>query len=699
MNKATNLDRERSEPKTTSDERIPSDYPVRPGESSCRSYLHSGLCVRGSNCLFNHPRCKFFLRGFCKDGSACKFLHSKDNEAPMRQIDYGQEEKETKDWVFNIEKKYNLSLSQICDGIVAGYKRAKMGKRRGSQENVKEHRQRENTGWQRYFEKKRREAQEHDKLDKKRQRDVEKMEIEAEESSEEQRLKDFQGLERFKDISQIHDEIVAGYIRPRKMVKIFEESGEEQRLKVFQREEGAEYNDKPRNGVNNSKNSEKRIEEAKREDDTRTYSAGTESISMEETKERDLDSRSRKSDVTTDRRHKRDPGTWAEKREPDLITDHKESYVVDTLKQQRLGDVEMQQQRSHETESKNRATNLGWERSEPKTISDERIQNGYQVRPGERICRSYLQTGLCDHGSNCLFNHPTCKFFRRGFCTDSSACKFIHAKNNEAPRLPNNTMRQPLPSDVKILPEFSHPKDRDGAETMRQGSGRHETESAYRPDEKKCNSSLSQISVVGMVAGSSSYKEKEQRQAHDDPLELRDNTEWQRGQAQENVHEHRPRDITDCQRYYEMGRRDAQEIVQQHRQRDITEFLRYFEMGRRDAQVIVQQHRQREASGRQRYLEEEKSEAQENDQEQRLMVTTLDGRFDERRHETESSSMAEKREELFTSLQSRFKDVIDDIAAGYERVGTEHGEGNVGRQRVEAEEIVQEQSNRGGDVL
>ncbi|XP_048614879.1 uncharacterized protein LOC111210883 [Brassica napus] len=75
-----------------------------------------------------------------------------------------------------------------------------------------------------------------DKVDKKRQRDVEKMEMEAEESSEEQRLKekaiqDFQGLERFKDISQIHDEIVAGYIRARKMVKTFEESGEEQRLK------------------------------------------------------------------------------------------------------------------------------------------------------------------------------------------------------------------------------------------------------------------------------------------------------------------------------------------------------------------------------------------------------------------------------------------------------------------------------------
>ncbi|XP_018510317.1 putative zinc finger CCCH domain-containing protein 9 isoform X1 [Brassica rapa] len=373
---------------------------------------------------------------------------------------------------------------------------------------------------------------------------------------------------------------------------------------------------------------------------------------MEETKERNMDLRSSKSDVRTHRRHKRDPRICAEKRdnkdsglrinESHQTHDHKESYADI----QRARDVEMQQQGRHGSESKNKV----------------KRNSGYQVHPGERICPSYLQTGLCEHGSNCLFNHPTCKFFRRGFCKDGSDCKFIHAKNNEALRLPN-TMRQPL----------SHPKDRDGADTMRQGSGRHETESAYRPEEKKYN----------------------------DPQEQRDNTEWQRGEAQENVHEHRQRDITDCQRYYEMGRRDAQEIVvKQHRQRDITESLRYFEMGRRDAQVIVQQHRQREASGRQRYLEEEKSEeAQENDQEQRLMVTTLDGRFDERRHETESSSMAEKREELFTSLQSVFKDVIDDIAAGYERVGTEHGEGNVGRQRVEAEEIVQEQSNRDGDVL
>lgn len=28
---------------------------------------------------------QFFLRGACKEGSACKFIHEKDNEAPMRQ--------------------------------------------------------------------------------------------------------------------------------------------------------------------------------------------------------------------------------------------------------------------------------------------------------------------------------------------------------------------------------------------------------------------------------------------------------------------------------------------------------------------------------------------------------------------------------------------------------------------------------------
>ncbi|CAF2044840.1 unnamed protein product [Brassica napus] len=482
---ATNLDRERSEPKTASDERTPSDYPVRPGQSSCRSYLHSGLCVRGSNCLFNHPRCK---------------------EKELKQI-------EKTEWQRR-EAQRNVKEH-----------RQREGQRREAQENVQEHRQKETSGCQRYSEKKRREAQE---------------------NTQERRFVEIPGNHKV------------------------DAHGQEYNLQVRRKRESIEWQTREAQEMGRRKS--KAFSEEQR------------------VKERNMDLRSSKSDVRTDRRHKRDPRICAEKRdnkdsglrinESHQTHDHKESYADI----QRARGVEMQQQGSHESESKNKV----------------KRNSGYQVHPGERICPSYLQTGLCEHGSNCLFNHPTCK-------------------------------------------------DRDGAETMRQ----------------------------------------------------RDNTEWQRGEAQENVHEHRQRDITECQRYYEMGRRDAQEIVvKQHRQRDITESLRYFEMGRRDAQVIVQQHRQREASGRQRYLEEEKSEeAQENDQEQRLMVTPLDGRFDERRHETESSSMAEKREELFTSLQSVFKDVIDDIAAGYERVGTEHGEGNVGRQRVEAEEIVQEQSNRDGDVL
>ncbi|KAJ4916831.1 putative zinc finger CCCH domain-containing protein 9 [Raphanus sativus] len=333
-----------------------------------------------------------------------------------------------------------------------------------------------------------------------------------------------------------------------------------------------------------------------------------------DSQERNLDLRSSKPDVRTDRRHKRDPRTWEGKREnnesglrmngPGQVRNH-----ADVLKQPR--DVEMQQQqlrRHDETE---------WKR-----------------------------------------------FFRKGYCKDGSDCKFIHAKNNEAPRLPNNTtMRQALSSNLKILAEFSHPKERDGAEPMPQ--------------------------------------EKEQRQAHEDPQEQRGNTEWQRyfemgrRDAQDIVQKYRQRNITDSRRYFEMGMRDGQEIVQrhrqretsdqqtqenvqEHRQRDITERQRYFEMGRRDGQEIVQQHRQRETSGRQRYLGEEKSE----EQEQRLMATTSDRKFDERKHQTESSSMAARKSELVTSLQSVFK---DDIAAGYKRTGIEHGEGG---QRVEVEEIV-----------
>ncbi|KAG2303897.1 hypothetical protein Bca52824_032548 [Brassica carinata] len=599
--KERKLDREKSEHKTIVDERSRRrGYPVRPRERACRSYRHTGLCIYGSNCLFNHPRCKFFPRGACKEGSACKFLHEKDTDVPMRQANSSKDRDgeepirqssrrhETRDWVFNIEKKYNRSLSQICDGIVAGYKREKMEKvqrhgqgglqeqrqrenterqrtepqehrqrdtteweKREAQENGHEHRKRDTTKWQRYFENKRREAEENaheqrlmeipenHKVDAHGQED--NLKVDRKRESIEWQTREAHEMERRKSKACLEEQRVKAKLdkkRKRDVEKLeveADKSSEEQRLK-----ENATLDSQ----VN------KRGEEIRSQVIDETVDDGFKRARME----RNPDLRPRK----PDRRQKRDPRTWAEKREngnsslrikePDQIPDHKDPHA-DKLKQPKLRDVERQQQRSHETES-NRATNLDRERSEPKTISeDERIQSGYQVRPGERICRTYLQTGLCDHGSNCLFNHPTCKsllaVFRRGFCKDGSACKFIHAMNNESPRLPN-TVHQALPSNVKNLAEFSHPKDRDGAEPMRQ-------------------------------------------------------------------------------------------------------------------------------------------------------ATTLDRKFDERKHQTESSSMAEKmvyvnsQEELFTSRQSVFEDVIDDIAAGYKRIGIEHGEG---RQRVEAEEMVQEQRNR-----
>ncbi|CAN6881143.1 unnamed protein product [Brassica oleracea] len=113
--------------------------------------------------------------------------------------------------------------------------------------------------------------------------------------------------------------------------------------------------------------------------------------------------RPRKSDIRTDRRYKRNPRTWADKKENEgsglrgnelgQVRDQRDLYP-DILKQQRLRDVEMQQQRSHETKS-NRATNLDRERREHKTIVDERTRSGYPVRQGERICMSYRHTGLC----------------------------------------------------------------------------------------------------------------------------------------------------------------------------------------------------------------------------------------------------------------------------------------------------------------
>lgn len=60
--------------------------------------------------------------------------------------------------------------------------------------------------------------------------------------------------------------------------------------------------------------------------------------------------------------------------------------------------------------------------------------------------------------------------------------------------------------------------------------------------------------------------------------------------------------------------------MKEHRQRENTGWQRYFEKKRREAQEHVREHRQKETNGRQRDSEKEKSEAQGNAQEQRLMV-------------------------------------------------------------------------------
>lgn len=75
------------------------------------------------------------------------------------------------------------------------------------------------------------------------------------------------------------------------------------------------------------------------------------------------------------------------------------------------GDVEMQQQQRSNDETESKRVN--------------KLKSGYQVRPGERICRSYLQTGLCDHGTNCLFNHPTCKVLTYHLIFISNLLKLI----------------------------------------------------------------------------------------------------------------------------------------------------------------------------------------------------------------------------------------------------------------------------------
>ncbi|CAF2159865.1 unnamed protein product [Brassica napus] len=59
------------------------------GAIDCRQYLQTGQCSYGPKCRYNHPPSPFFQKGDCKNGSGCKFTHSMSGDGaeaePMRQ--------------------------------------------------------------------------------------------------------------------------------------------------------------------------------------------------------------------------------------------------------------------------------------------------------------------------------------------------------------------------------------------------------------------------------------------------------------------------------------------------------------------------------------------------------------------------------------------------------------------------------------
>ncbi|XP_023632921.1 putative zinc finger CCCH domain-containing protein 9 [Capsella rubella] len=73
------------------------------------------------------------------------------------------------------------------------------------------------------------------------------------------------------------------------------------------------------------------------------------------------------------------------------------------------------------------------------------LRDAYPVRPGEKDCQFYLDTGLCGYGRSCRYNHPThllkdhpersdlpiCKHFRRGNCRFGSVCVYRHLEDME----------------------------------------------------------------------------------------------------------------------------------------------------------------------------------------------------------------------------------------------------------------------------
>ena len=47
----------------------------------CADHTENGVCIK-RYCRKRHPKtCRYFLRGFCRRNSSCKYLHSKHNQA------------------------------------------------------------------------------------------------------------------------------------------------------------------------------------------------------------------------------------------------------------------------------------------------------------------------------------------------------------------------------------------------------------------------------------------------------------------------------------------------------------------------------------------------------------------------------------------------------------------------------------------
>ncbi|ESQ33914.1 hypothetical protein EUTSA_v10009455mg, partial [Eutrema salsugineum] len=152
--------------------------------------------------------------------------------------------------------------------------------------------------------------------------------------------------------------------------------------------------------------------------------------------------------------------------------DHKESGA----QQQRLRNVEMQR-RSHETESR-----FQQQKRARASDFDERTQMRHEQaqssRPGAKDCLNYRNTGWCNYGKRCHFNHPphfppVCKFFLKGTCEYGSNCRFKHTEDED------------FAEPVLFNAQARIPDRRASESTWRFDEGRHETESRSMPEIKR----------------------------------------------------------------------------------------------------------------------------------------------------------------------------------------------------------------------